>query len=1687
MKKILGVSTILICLSALCFIRLNNGGIGNSVSIAAQPSTPAATDHSSRTTACVTASPGSSEAVARDGQRFVYRAKPLPASPFARSVTLDSRETASPKNARELERTLLIKTDFKYPLLLVKETICRDMPGDAGAAVARSAMVADHIIVKLQPDATAADMDRLNRELGGQMRRVMTAPNTYIVAFPSATLDTVADMVAAYSARSGTVACAEPDYIVHTTDITPDDPNFTLLWGMPKIMAPAAWVYGQGSVGVVVAVLDTGLDYTHADIAANVWTNTLELANGLDDDQDGFVDDIRGWNYVNNTGDVTDDHSHGTHVSGTIGAVGSNGVGVVGVNWHVQIMPLKFMDASGNGSTSDAIEALQYVLLIKRRGVNVKITSNSWGGTGNSTTLSNTIAECGSEGILFLAAAGNDGVNNDLFPHYPASFSLSNLISVASTESGDGLSAFSNYGQNSVHIGAPGSGIYSTTPSGSYGYKSGTSMATPHVAGAAALLLATAPNASAMEIKDFMFSGSDAIPALSGKCSTGGRLNVLKALAMIQPTIVHSNQQFAMSGSPCTVTATISPSSLLDTNNLWLLWNTTGSTNSFSSNQLFNTSGDTCVGQIPTQPLGTTVYYWLQAASFSNLVSVAPVGAPASMYSYLVTTPLALTVGGYPSNLGTVSPDYGFATYASGSVIHASAGPATVPVGGQRYYCIGWTGVGNVPPTGSSNTLSFTLTSHSAISWQWTNQYCLTQDSTPAGIVNATTWWNAASTATTISAAASAPVGSYTYYFTGWQSGGQRLPDATNRADNPASIVISGAPVTATAVYILSTQDYDSDILPDWWEVLYFGSLDPSPAGDADGDGYYNIEEYLDGTDPRNASSMPQPPVIIHAPLADPQRTPAPWTVSATVTDNMAVSSAELFWKKESQSTWRRITMTNAGGSVYSAEIPAPGVFGESFCYRVEAVDAAGYWTEGESNRFFVAYPLATVSPTNVDVILKPGQATNFVVSIGTAGNTNYVWSATGKKAVFFDDVPPGVSNLQHTANLRNGYPVLDLWSVTTNRSYSGPCSWYCGYETAWHYEDATHCSLLLPAAIGPATELSFRQWIRTELDSDISGQAWDGGVIEVSTNGSDFAQVTPAGGYPYTVTPNPDSPFPAGTPCLAGTGGWQLVTVDLSAYAGLNVTIRFRFGADLYVTEEGWYIDDIRLSAPIGTNDWLTISSQGGTIVPPAATNFTVSLSTAGVPSGTNAVGTVTIAGNDPVTPTNKLQVTMRVRSEPTGLLVSAAQTSIHGEGLVTIVQKLADPDGEDCSIRMEYSVDAGNTWTNVSVQNATAEFGSVQSTNVGMFQLLNASTRSNQVVRTNTLQVVWDTRNSPLPVTQCTNTKVRAMIWDGMFWNAAGITSTPFLVDNLAPTTPAGLTNISHAVSTWSAATMMNASWNPSSDGVGAGVGDYIFGTSTDPAVPSFGYSALGTEVLLPVSGETTNLWFCVMASDLYGNTSGVALAGPFWIDTVPPTAAGASISLAHSEFGSYLVSSGAVPVSWSGFADNGSGVGSYYLGFTNLEGTAGGIWTTNRSISLSGASLDQTNRVYVWAADNLGNIGPAASAAMLILSPGGDWDGDGMSNKAEETAGVDSTNPGSAFHVESVASLTGNAGFTVSWSSATGRRYSVFSTNTFGQPGQWQSLSTNLPGTGGLMQYTDTNSANSCYYRISVRLEQ
>lgn len=396
----------------------------------------------------------------------------------------------------------------------------------------------DHILVRPKPGTSAEALLRFHAANKARVLRLLPAEGgLQIVSVPAG--QTVGDLVKSYQ-KSDLVEFAEPDYLAHTCGTSPNDPRVLdgTLWGLNQIDAPGGWDAQSSASNVIVAVLDTGVRYTHEDLGSNMWVNPLDKSHGL--------------NALAGTTDPSDDAGHGTMVAGVLGAVGNNGIGIAGVAWTVQIMACKCFDKFGVGDISSIVACLDYA-----RTNHARLINASWGLSTNSLALSNALYAVRAAGIIVVAASGNASNNIDLNPSYPGSYHFDNVVSVASSARDDSLSSTSNYGANTVHLAAPGENIYSTfAATDSYYYtQSGSSFAAPYVTGALALILAKYPGEPYQGSIARLLNGTDPIPALAGKCLTGGRLNLRNSLLppvrlLTAPSPVPGLLQFQVLSAP---------------------------------------------------------------------------------------------------------------------------------------------------------------------------------------------------------------------------------------------------------------------------------------------------------------------------------------------------------------------------------------------------------------------------------------------------------------------------------------------------------------------------------------------------------------------------------------------------------------------------------------------------------------------------------------------------------------------------------------------------------------------------------------------------------------------------------------------------------------------------------------------------------------------------------------------------------------------------------------------------------------------------------------------------------------------------------------------------------------------------------------------------------------------------------
>jgi subtilisin family serine protease len=499
-----------------------------------------------------------------------------PASPVLNALALPwtnavvvAREREPKPDGNELRTTVLSIPELRFPVR-VEEVVHQDNRSEQ--LISRLEMAAGHLLAQLKADVKTTDLLAAFREAGVVGVHAMGRSGTVRLELADATPQSVPRALAALQVGPQWVKYAEPDYVVHAQVTNPNDPAYSTgeLWALRNIGqsggttdadidADEAWDIRTDASAVLVAVVDTGIRYTHQDLAANMWTNPGEIpGDGIDNDHNGVIDDVYGYNAINGSGDPNDDYGHGTHVAGTIGAVGNNGVGVVGVAWRVRLMAAKFLSSNGSGFTSDGVEAIDYA-----RMMGAQIMNNSWGGTGISQSLSDAIERAQQAGIIFVASAGNNSTSSDLAPRYPAAYPHDNIVSVASSTRTDELSSFSNYGLRTVDLAAPGSAIYSTYNSSDSAYAtlSGTSMASPHVVGALAVLKAQFPSATYPELINRLLATADHPPGFSQRVRSQGRLNLARALSATTiiplPSIVDQPRSISLvAGAAATFTVT---------------------------------------------------------------------------------------------------------------------------------------------------------------------------------------------------------------------------------------------------------------------------------------------------------------------------------------------------------------------------------------------------------------------------------------------------------------------------------------------------------------------------------------------------------------------------------------------------------------------------------------------------------------------------------------------------------------------------------------------------------------------------------------------------------------------------------------------------------------------------------------------------------------------------------------------------------------------------------------------------------------------------------------------------------------------------------------------------------------------------------------------------------------------------
>lgn len=686
-----------------------------------------------------------------------------------------------------------------------------------------------------------------------------------------------------------------------------------------------------------------------------------------------------------------------------------------------------------------------------------------------------------------------------------------------------------------------------------------------------------------------------------------------------------------VTNAPYAVVADVTSPGDFDPADVWLAWNAAGGTGEFQSVAMTTADGIRFAAAIPSQPVGTRIGYYL-AAGPADLPTCHPAGAPLEFHAFDVAPPVALSVSGAPSNFAAADPAYGEHLLPSNLSVQAQALWSAAGTAGWRTACVGWQGTGSVPATGSTDVCEFTIAQDSGLVWRWQEQVALMHTSSPYGALGAVVWHPRDATAASLVAPESHVFNNVPLTFAGWTLDGTRYPASNAPSRHQLSGIAMSAPHVATATYLATALDADANGLPDWFERRYYGQLGQDRYADADDDGFEDEVEAADHTDPLVAASVPAPPAIQHVPLPSPASLPAPWTVSAAITDNYQVAAATLHWQRNG-GLLRSAPMTHAGNGVYRADIPSPARDGDVVVYRLSAADPAGFLAESVSWTVSVSYARMTWSPDSIAAAAPAGAETNRNLFVWNLGSQPLEISLAIASLGFADDVETGT----------NGWTRPDGnvdWHISAQESRSPAHAWYCGQDLSRTYRNSTHAALVTPPIqLGAdAPRLDFMHWALFEPDHDLFPDGvhyWDSGVLEITDNdGLTWQPLVPDGGYPGLITSNPASPFSPDTPCFVDTAGWEPAGADLAAYAGREIRIRFRFGADAYVVGEGWRLDDVVVSPRTQYAGWLALPPTNAVVPVGLGLIFPLALDVAPIPPMDAGHLAVLVYHNDPERP---------------------------------------------------------------------------------------------------------------------------------------------------------------------------------------------------------------------------------------------------------------------------------------------------------------------------------------------------------------------------------------------------------------------------------------------------------------------
>jgi hypothetical protein len=827
------------------------------------------------------------------------------------------------------------------------------------------------------------------------------------------------------------------------------------------------------------------------------------------------------------------------------------------------------------------------------------------------------------------------------------------------------------------------------------------------------------------------------------------------------PIIVHQAQPFYNATlAPYPIDFNVQSLNVFTNNELNLHFNTgtsAGVTGIWQSVQAEWCSNVCYRAFIPHHAPDTTLYYYITLSDHSyNLELPQNAVASNSFYRMHLGAPTELSVFGQPQEYGVVSPSYGTNLLLSGETFTASALPQNISAT-ERLAANNWSGSGDIPSSGTSNPFSQSIHQNSTLTWHWHTQYTLQRDiylrSVDYLLTDNISWyWKDGVVPNQWTPEVLQVSGlnySQLYAFYGWSIDDSRWPDNHSPTPNPLNSLVMSNALVLQANYMELGTDVDDDNLYDWWELRFFGTTNAAVEleSDPDNDGWSNLAESLDNTNPHDPSSYPTPPGIDVVPLHPFQSDRPPWRVTADVTDNFLIFTVILEWREKGETAWRQVEMNYSQENLFSALISPPSHGAIRVDYRVIAYDIVGYY----DNSFISSSPIYSVigdydtpwlavTPATLSLYEVAIQPTNLTCTVANLAGADLVWSACVASAVH--TFSAGDPAWRHSG-------TNDFWSVTTQRTWNGEPVWYCGNTNNYRYPDLCHASLDTPPfTVGNNGILLFRHWMRFEkYGPDKPRHYWDGAVLRISTdNGLSFTGIEPVNGYNALIEPNPDSPFSADMPCLGdtGTGDWRTTMIDLAQFTGQTVIVRFEFGSDRYTVDEGWYVGGVTLlDTDIALPPWLTPTGSWSGVLPDLwSDSLSLQIDPAPMLANSEHALCLRFSGNDPQ---NEPIVDLTLRR---GFAVTAQTT---GNGYVNIPDPVIFRDE---SAVIDVQANYGSYITNIAI-NGVGQPGDYNFEDTSRFYTINPVADNlmftiDFALRTWNLQTI-SAHGTPLPAASC------------------------------------------------------------------------------------------------------------------------------------------------------------------------------------------------------------------------------------------------------------------------------------------------------------------------------------------------